>query len=199
MHFIITITALSLSLCILSLLRTLLRVYSRHSLPATPHQLATHQTPPAATATSSFSIPHATHIVAPAATVIGATEMVIVDGKHQQAARIDTGAAISSLDAQQLTIQSNKRGQWAHFNFNGTRYCKKIQRHLSVTQQAGSTKRPVVIMHLSMSGIHGTYAFSLANRQKLQYPVLIGRNVLDTRQANLQVDVRVNPSICVPE
>ena len=85
------------------------------------------------------------------------------------------------------------------FQLYGTRHCKRVKRHLSVTQQAGSTKRPVVIMHLSMSGIHGTYAFSLANRKKLQYPVLIGRNVLDTRQANLQVDVRVNPSIRVPK
>ena len=195
MHF--TITIIALFICILSLLRTLLRIHSGHSFPTIPHQLATHQTPPAAT--NSSSKPHAANIVAPAATVIGATEIVIVDGKHQQAARIDTGAAISSLDAQQLTIKTHKRGQWAHFNFNGTRYSKKIKRHLSVTQQAGSTKRPVVIMHLSMSGIHGTYAFSLANRKKLQYPVLIGRNVLDTRQANLQVDVRVNPSIRPPK
>lgn len=126
------------------------------------------------------------------AKTIGATEVVTVDHLHTQCARIDTGAALSSLHVNQLKTTHNADGEWAHFFHHGTYYRKKIQRYITVTQQAGTTQRPVVIMHLAMPGIDGTYAFSLADRSHLNYPVLIGRNVLDTPGANIRVDVRKN-------
>ena len=131
------------------------------------------------------------------AKVIGATEVVTIDHTHQQCARIDTGAALSSLHVDKLWTSHDAQGEWAHFFHHGTSYKKKIKRYTTVTQQAGTSTRPVVIMHLTMPNIDGTYAFSLANRSHLNYPVLIGRNVLDTPGSDLRVDVSKNTT-CKP-
>lgn len=129
------------------------------------------------------------------ATTLGATEKVsIVPPNASLCARIDTGAAQNSLDAQNLVIFQKNGEDWASFYLNGTNIEKKVVRYTNVTQQAGSTKRPVVILRLIMKGIDGTYAFSLADRSHLQYPVLIGRNVLDTQSAAIKVDITKNTS-----
>ena len=139
-------------------------------------------------------------------TTLGATEGVKVSS-DVYCARIDTGAATTSIHASQVEVYRKNQKEWVSFVikdcFNGVCYNRKMKkpllRYQTVTQAAGVSKRPVVILDIKIRDvIDGPYAVTLVDRSGLQYPVLIGRNVLDTKKAKIKVDVKINPN-CLAE
>lgn len=98
--------------------------------------------------------------------VIGLLEQVTCHGKSKKTqsvqARIDTGAANSSVDqelAKQLSLGPSigeKRIRNAH----------------------GSSIRKLVMMTIVLSGKEITTEFTIADRAHMKYPLLIGRNAL---------------------
>lgn len=101
-------------------------------------------------------------------------------------ARIDTGAATSSLHA--LNIETFERdGQsWVRFRVPtsdsdvATRVERPVARRIVVTQASSEAResRAVVTLPVTLGRISQTAEFSLTDRGHLEYPVLIGRNIL---------------------
>ena len=102
----------------------------------------------------------------PVRPIVGFTEPVVLvgkDGKQKSLrARIDTGAVSSSINritAEQLQL--------------GPRISNTI-----VKNAHGHSKRPVVEATIEIAGQRITATFNVAHRLHLQYPILIGQNIL---------------------
>jgi hypothetical protein len=98
-------------------------------------------------------------------TVVGGVEQVIVYGtaSHKKVlARVDTGAQSNSIDKS----LAEKLGTGA------------VIRTTTVKSATGSSERPVVMLDIEIGGKRLTGRFTIADRSKLKYQLLIGRNIL---------------------
>ncbi len=94
-------------------------------------------------------------------TIIGLVETVDIGGKKFKA-RIDTGAGRSSLDkeiAEKLNLGP-------------------VIKNVKVRSVHGKSERPVIKAQIKLGDQELTATFSLANRNEMERPVLIGRNIL---------------------
>lgn len=97
--------------------------------------------------------------------IIGFREKVTFYGKNKSItvlARVDTGAKRCSIDkklAQQIGIG-------------------EIRKYKTIKSALGQTKRPLVKIKLKIKGKAFNAYCTLADRSRLKYPALIGRNVL---------------------
>lgn len=97
--------------------------------------------------------------------IIGQVEDVqikIKNKKHTYKSRIDTGASSSSIDSK--LVASLKIGPMTSV--------KKIR------NAHGETLRPVVNILIELKGKEISTHFTVANRSKMKYKILIGRNIL---------------------
>ena len=125
----------------------------------------------------------------PAITVIGEIESVtLVKDKFQLLARIDTGAQTSSLSAQKIEQYERDGKKWVRFEVANLATKKKVQferplsRMVSIKRHgASAVNRPVVNLIVAMGPIKCVCEFSLTDRSKYEFPVLIGRNFLSGR------------------
>jgi hypothetical protein len=94
-------------------------------------------------------------------------------------ARIDTGATLSSLDAQDLSI----RGEIADFvlgkQYGGLRLRLPIVDWVYVRSAGGVAKRPVAEIHICLGSRRIRTVATLRDRSQMTYPFLVGRNVLN--------------------
>lgn len=108
--------------------------------------------------------------------IIGLAEKIEVLGKEKSRrvlARIDTGAATSSID---VTLAS-------YLNLG------PIIKVKSVKSSLGRDKRPVVRAKIRIKGFEVSGYFTVSDRSHMKYPVLIGRNLLK------KIPVLIDPSI----
>jgi hypothetical protein len=93
-------------------------------------------------------------------------------------ARIDTGAAISSLDARNLTI----KGETAEFSlpeeYGGRHIRLPIVKWMTVKSAEAKEKRPVVMVELCIGSKRIQTQVNLNDRSSVKHPLLIGRNTL---------------------
>jgi len=97
--------------------------------------------------------------------IIGLVENVVLKGKnsrHEVCAKIDTGAKLSAVDT--ALAASLELGP--------------IVRTKTIKSSLGTSLRPVVLVRMVFAGQEVEAEFSVADRTHLQYPVLIGQNVL---------------------
>lgn len=120
--------------------------------------------------------------------VIGVVEPVyILPMKSPILARIDTGAETSSIDAQNVKFFERDSEKWVSFDVinrtNGQKHHfeKKIYRRTSIKRIGGDETRTVVQMRIRFGDEIVTSQFTLADRSKFEYQVLIGRNILAGR------------------
>ena len=120
--------------------------------------------------------------------VIGAVEPVyVLPMKAPLAARIDTGAETSSIDVANLKSFERDGEKWVSFNVinreTGEKHHfeKEVVRQTSITRINVHEKRQVVMLNIKLGNEIISAEFSLANREKFEYQVLIGRNVLTGR------------------
>ena len=119
--------------------------------------------------------------------IIGEAEpVVILPEKLVFDARIDTGATTSSIDARDIKEFTRDGDKWVRFSMvnrkteEKTDFERDIVRVASITQHGRpDIQRPVVKMMVSMGPVIMEREFSLADRSAFEYPVLIGRNVLN--------------------
>jgi hypothetical protein len=126
--------------------------------------------------------------------VYGYVEKIIINpGELELKAKLDTGANTSSLNAQDLTVYRQKGKDRVRFYvlrpFTGNQvggkrekvyFEKDVSRYVHIKQHEGeSHKRPVVYMDVIIGRKKLKSEFSLADRSKYLYQVLIGRNILD--------------------
>jgi hypothetical protein len=93
-------------------------------------------------------------------------------------ARIDTGAATSSLDARNLTIKGNT----AEFNlpqqYGGRQIRLPILKWKTVKSAGTKGQRPVVVVELCIGPKRVRTHVNLNDRSNVKYPLIIGRNTL---------------------
>ncbi len=101
-------------------------------------------------------------------------------------ARIDTGAETSSIDAQNVKEFERDGESWVSFDIENRAtkekksFEKKIVRKTTIKrQQGGDEKRVTVNIEIKMGNQYFNKEFTLANREKFEYQVLIGRNILN--------------------
>lgn len=101
-------------------------------------------------------------------------------------ARIDTGATSASLDARDIHPFERDGENWVRFHLVHPETGQpiplelKVSRYVRVLQanQSEGERRPVVELLLTLGDVTQTAEFTLSERSHLEYPVLIGRNVL---------------------
>ena len=120
--------------------------------------------------------------------IIGAVEPIYFPPmKTPFAARIDTGAEQSALDADHIKYFERDGEKWVSFSLinreNGEtyRFEKEIVRNISIKRIHLTEKRPMVEMDVKFGNETFTSLFSLAKRDKFEYQALIGRNIITGR------------------
>ena len=102
-------------------------------------------------------------------------------------ARIDTGAETSSLDADHIKPFERDGEKWISFNItnrkNGEKHHfeKPIKRRTHIVRINHEEERYVVNMSIKMGDELINAEFTLAERDKFNYQVLIGRNIINGR------------------
>ena len=93
-------------------------------------------------------------------------------------ARIDTGAAISSLDARNLTIKGNIVEFTLPEQYGGQHIRLPIVKWMTVRSAETKEKRPVVLVELCIGSKRIQTQVNLNDRSHVKHPLLIGRNTL---------------------
>jgi hypothetical protein len=93
-------------------------------------------------------------------------------------ARIDTGAATSSLDARNIAIKGNE----VEFNlppqYGGRKIRLPLLKVKTVRSAEAKDRRPVVMVELCIGSKRVRTRVNLNDRSSVKYPILIGRNTL---------------------
>ncbi len=119
--------------------------------------------------------------------VVGAVEKVFLSPPGTLLpARIDTGATTSSLDARDIEKFERNGERWVRFTMidpeDGRRVVLecRLARNVRIIAAAAeeSERRPVVELGVVVGNSTQTAQFTLSDRRHLEYPVLIGRNIL---------------------
>jgi hypothetical protein len=110
---------------------------------------------------------------------LGAVEnVVLLPWGVTMPARIDTGAATSSLDARNIAM----KGDAVEFNLSPQYGGRKIRLPLlkvKTVKSAGTqSQRPVVIVELCIGSKRVRTRVNLNDRSNVKYPLIIGRNTL---------------------
>lgn len=118
--------------------------------------------------------------------IIGATEAVYLEGfKSPFEARLDTGATTSSIDADEIQQFERDGRKWVRFQlFNRSSQEKRnyelpMVRNVQIKRHgADSVTRPTVMLTFRIGHLTVEREFTLTSREKFEYPVLLGRNVI---------------------
>ncbi|WP_255547097.1 MULTISPECIES: ATP-dependent zinc protease [unclassified Moritella] len=120
--------------------------------------------------------------------VIGSEELVLLnDLQSKYKARIDTGATTSSLNATDIVEFERDGKKWVRFNFsqevddNEAQIIEaKIARTILIRQANNSepTRRPIIELPVQLGDIKMLTEFTLADRSRMTFPVLLGRTFL---------------------
>lgn len=138
-----------------------------------------------------------------AATSIGATpaladtretlgwieEGLVMPEKTRVKFKLDTGALTSSMHAEKIERFERDGDDWVRFTLEledierdkevETRLERKVVRTIKVRGAGGAEERPVVMMKVCLGNRIHEAQFSLNDRDKMNYPVLIGRRLLE--------------------
>ena len=119
---------------------------------------------------------------------IGTVEdVILLPWKVKLPARIDTGAAKSSLDARELKVHED----WVEFRlprkYGGLRLRLPIieWRHVRTTE--GLERRPIIELEICLGSNRIRTPVNLADRSMVKYPLILGRSFL---KENFVVDVK---------
>ncbi len=138
-----------------------------------------------------------------ALTTYGYLERVTVfPGELSLKAKLDTGAKSASLNAKHIKIIKRGGRKWVRFDVpqdNETlRFETRLIRYVSIKTRHGekkmnqtgdSFKRPVVMMQMALGGKMEEVEVNLANRERFNYPLLLGRSAL------IKFEALINPAL----
>ena len=119
--------------------------------------------------------------------VVGAVEKVLITPPGEVlSARIDTGAVTSSLDASDIELFERNGHDWVRFMIINPKTNKeftlerRILRKVKIIQAVTDDveRRPVVELVVTIGKTTQRAEFTLSDRKHMEYPVLIGRNIL---------------------
>lgn len=129
--------------------------------------------------------------------VVGEVEdVILLPWGIKLPARIDTGAAISSLDAQNLNVKDGFAEFRLPQRYGGMKLRLPIVDWLTIRSSEASEERPIVEVELCIGSKRVRTKVNLNDRSTVRYPLLIGRNTL---KENFIVDCmqeRCSPPSC---
>lgn len=110
-------------------------------------------------------------------------EVALMPAEIEIKALLDTGASRSSLNAQDIELIESEDRTMVSFVFddhNGNQYPMTLPlvETIGIKQASGRQDRYVVEMGLCVGEQYEKNLFTLADRSKMTYPVLVGRNFL---------------------
>ena len=105
-------------------------------------------------------------------------DVILLPWSVKLPARIDTGAATSSLDARELTIQDNMADFKLPDKYGGLQMRLPIIDWRYVRSAEGRERRPIVEMDLCIGPKKLRIRVNLNDRSMVKYPLIIGRNAL---------------------
>ncbi len=140
-------------------------------------------------ATGAGATSSSTDIASGDLVTIGAVEpILLVNEGVTLDARIDTGATTCSLDARDIKNIELDGEPWVRFQVvdRGSDLQTEVSRPVTRTTTikrhgAPNSVRPVVTMELVLGSVHTEVEFTLTNRSKFDFPILVGRNLLEGR------------------
>jgi hypothetical protein len=110
---------------------------------------------------------------------IGAVEeIVLFPWKIKMPSRIDTGAARSCLDARDIRIDGNMVEFRISDQYGGKILRAPLKGRRRVRSAHGFTKRAVVEIEICIGSRRFLTTVNLVDRSGMEYPFLIGRNIL---------------------
>ena len=120
--------------------------------------------------------------------IIGRIEFVVVRDAHLRLkARIDTGAGLSSVDAKILEIKKTDTGERVRFQLQDAEgKTKTLERdvvgwaNIKIMGSDEKNRRPIVKLSICLGGKRIKGRVNLNDRSNYLYPMLIGRNLLNT-------------------
>jgi hypothetical protein len=128
-------------------------------------------------------------LAAPAKVFGWIEEALLEPGQIPLKIKLDTGALTSSMDAQNLQPFKRNGEKWLRFTveFENARtgqlqsqvFERRVERSVKVRGAGGSDHRPVVSLQLCIGNQLYNEQFTLNNRSKMNYPVLLGRRTLE--------------------
>lgn len=120
--------------------------------------------------------------------ILGQAEWIYVSAvKSNFKARIDSGAATSSINALDIERFERDGKKWVRFNLTHSEKGKKevieakIVRIAKITQSSNpgkETERLVVSLHVRIGDVAQETEFTLTDRVHMEFPVLIGRTFM---------------------
>ncbi len=128
---------------------------------------------------------------------IGVVEdVVLLPWRVKLPARIDTGAAQTSLDARDIVIKGDSVDFKLPEKYGGLQLSLPLVARKTVRSAEAREQRPVVMMEFCLGSKHIRTRVNLNDRSKVKYPFLVGRNAL---KKNFIVDCmkeKCAPPIC---
>ena len=113
-------------------------------------------------------------------TLIGAVEEVVLfPWGVKIPARIDTGAGLTSLDVRDLTIKKKVAQFRLPEKYGNTLISLPVIRYCNVRSADSRERRPVVEIELCVGSRRMRVQVNLNDRSHLEYPLIVGRNVLN--------------------
>ena len=106
-------------------------------------------------------------------------EIVLVPWGVKLPARVDTGAAISSLDARDIVIKGDAVEFKLPKKYGGSQLSLPVARWMSVRSSMARERRPVVVLEFCLGGKLVRSQVNLMDRSRVKYPFLVGRNALE--------------------
>ncbi len=130
-------------------------------------------------------------------TVIGGIEdVVLLPWRIKLPARVDSGAAKSSLDAREIKVQDDMIEFKLPEKYGGLKIRLPITGWRHIRTPEGLERRPVVELEICLGPKRFRTLVNLTDRSMVKYPLILGRNFL---RENFLVDVKrkkLHPPSC---
>jgi hypothetical protein len=107
-------------------------------------------------------------------------EVILLPWGVKLQARVDSGAATTSLDARNLKVIDRTAEFFLPTASGGLELRIPIKRWVRIKSALGRQRRPIVELELCIGPKRVNVQANLADRSGLKYPILIGRNTLRT-------------------
>ena len=131
-------------------------------------------------------------------TVIGAVEEVVLfPWRVKVPARIDTGAGLTSLDVRDLTIKKKVAQFRLPEKYGNTLISLPVVGHCNIRSADSRGRRPVVEIELCVGLKRMRVQVNLNDRSQVEYPLILGRNVLKQEFIVDCAKERLNPPKCL--
>ena len=120
-------------------------------------------------------------------TIGGVEDVILLPWGVKLPARIDTGAAKSSLDARELKVQGDRVEFKLPQTYGGLQLRLPIIEWRHIRTPEGRERRPIVELEICLGSKRIRTLVNLTDRSTVKYPLILGRNFL---KEDFVVDVK---------